>query len=57
MARIEQTQKLIIRSSLMNPNEEHHEYQHSDEEHNNILMVKMFTQILSKSLWGPGHVA
>jgi hypothetical protein len=38
MSRIEQTQKLIIHSSLMNPDEEHHEYQHFDEEHINILM-------------------
>jgi len=38
MAHIEQTQKLIIHSSLMNPNEEHDEHQHSDEEHNTILM-------------------
>ena len=38
MSRIEQTQKLIIHSSLMNPNEEHDEHQHSDEEHNTILM-------------------
>jgi len=28
----------------MNPNEYHDEHQHS-EEHNNILMVRMFTQI------------
>jgi len=45
MSRLEQTQKLIRHSSLMNPEEEHHEYQHSDEGHNNILMVRMFTQI------------
>jgi len=38
MSRIEQPHKLIIHSSLMNPDEEHHEYQHSDEEHSNILM-------------------
>jgi len=38
MSRIEQTQKLIIHSSLMNPDEEQHEYQHFDEEHSNILM-------------------
>jgi hypothetical protein len=44
MARIKQTQKLIIHSLLMNPDKEHHEHQHSDEEHNNILMVRMFTQ-------------
>ena len=44
MERIEQTQKLIIHSSLMNPDEEHHEYQHSDEEHNNILMFILKTQ-------------
>jgi len=37
MPRIEQTQKLIKHSSMMNPDEEH-EHQHSDEEHNNILM-------------------
>jgi len=49
MEHIEQIQKLIIHSSLMNPDEKHHEYQHSDEEHNNILMVKMFTQFSSKS--------
>jgi len=30
MSRLEQTQKLIRHSSLMNPDEEHHEYQHSD---------------------------
>ena len=26
------------RSSLMNPDEEHHEHQHSNEEHSNIMM-------------------
>jgi len=66
MSRLEQTQKLIKDSSLMNPDEEHHEYQHSDEEHNNILMFILGTQQhsdgqnvhpSSKSLWGPGHVA
>jgi len=45
MSRLEQTQKLIRHSSLMNQDEEHHEHQHSDEEHINILMVRMFTQI------------
>jgi len=30
---------------MMNPDECHDEHQHSDEEHNNILMVGMFTQI------------
>ena len=44
MSRLEQTQKLIRHSSLMNPNEEHHEYQHSDKEHNNILMFILGTQ-------------
>jgi len=38
MARIEQTHKLIIHSSMMNPDEEYDEYQHSDEAHSNILM-------------------
>jgi len=38
MARIEQTRKLIIHSLMMNLEEEHDEHQHSDEEHNNILM-------------------
>jgi len=38
MSCIEQAHKLIILSSLMNPDEEHYEYQHSNEEHGNILM-------------------
>jgi len=37
MTRIEQTQNLVIHSSMMNPDEEHDEH--------NILMVRMFTQI------------
>jgi len=45
MSRIEQTQKLIIHSPMMNPNEDPDEHQHSDEEHNNILMIKRFAQI------------
>jgi len=68
MSRLEQTQKLIRHSSLMNPNEEHHEYQHSDEEHSNILMFILGTQqhydgqnvkprFSSKNLWDPRHVA
>ena len=44
MSRLEQTQKLIRLSSLMNLDEEHHEYQHSDEEHRNILMFILGTQ-------------
>jgi len=44
MSRLEQTQKLIRHSSLMNPDEEHHEHQHSDEEHSNILMFILGTQ-------------
>jgi len=44
MLRLEQTQKLIKHSSLMNPDEEHHEYQHSDEEHSNILIFILGTQ-------------
>jgi len=44
MSRLEQTQKLIKHSSLMNPDEEHHEHQHSDEEHSNILMFILGTQ-------------
>jgi hypothetical protein len=44
MSRLEQTQKLISHSSLMNPDEEHHEYQHSNEEHSNILMFILETQ-------------
>ena len=44
MSRLEQAQKLIKHSSLMNPDEEHHEYQHSDEEHSNILMFILGTQ-------------
>jgi len=39
MSRLEQTQKLIKHSSLMNPDKDHHEHQHSDEEHSNILMM------------------
>ena len=31
-------------SSLMNPDEEHHEHQHFDEEHSNILMFILGTQ-------------
>jgi len=31
----------------MNPDKCQDEHQHSDEEHNNILMVKMFTQIFN----------
>jgi len=30
---------------MMNPNKDPDEHQHSDEEHNNILMVRRFTQI------------
>jgi len=37
MAHIEQTQKLIIHSSMMNLDEDPDEHQHSDEEHSNIL--------------------
>ena len=44
MSRLEQTQKLIRHSSLMNPDEEHHEHQHSDDEHSNILMFILGTQ-------------
>jgi len=44
MSRLEQTQKLIRLSSLMNPDEDHHEHQHSDEEHSNILMFILGTQ-------------
>jgi len=29
---------------MTNPDEEHHEYQHSDEEHSNILMFILGTQ-------------
>ena len=39
------TQKLIRHSSLMNPDEDHHEHQHFDEEHSNILMFILGTQI------------
>jgi len=53
MSRLEQTQKLIRHSSLMNPDAEHHEHQHSDEEHSNILMIRMFTQIFKWKLVGP----
>jgi len=38
LACIEQTHKLVIHLSMMNPDEEHDEHQHSDEEHNNIMM-------------------
>jgi len=38
MARIGQTQKFIIHSSMMNPDEDPDEHQHSNEEHSNILM-------------------
>ena len=44
MSRLEPTQKLIRHSSLMNPDEDHHEHQHSDEEHSNILMFILGTQ-------------
>ena len=44
MSHLEQTQKLITHSSLMNTDEEHHEHQHSDEEHSNILMFILGTQ-------------
>jgi len=44
MSLLEQTQKLIRHSSLMNPDEEHNEHQHSDEKHNNILMFILGTQ-------------
>jgi len=44
MSRLEQAQKLIKHSSLMNPDEEHHEHQRSDEEHSNILMFILGTQ-------------
>lgn len=44
MSRLEQTQKLIWHSSLKNPDEDHHEHQHSDEEHSNILMFILGTQ-------------
>jgi len=44
MSRLEQTQKLIRPSSLVNPDAEHHEHQHSDEEHINILMFILGTQ-------------
>jgi len=44
MSRLKQAQKLIKHSSLMNPDEEHHEHQHSDKEHNNILMFILGTQ-------------
>jgi hypothetical protein len=44
MSRTGQAQKLIKHSSWMNPDEEHHEYQHYDEEHSNILMFILGTQ-------------
>jgi len=39
-----QTHKLIRHSSLMNPDEDPDEHQHSDEEHINILMFILGTQ-------------
>ena len=33
-----------VHSYMMNSDEDHDEHQHSDEEHNNILMVRMFNQ-------------
>ena len=43
MSRIEQTQKLINKS-MMKPDEDPDEHQHSDEEHSNILMFIWRTQ-------------
>ena len=44
MSHLEQTQKLIKTFIIDEPSEEHHEHQHSDEEHNNILMFILGTQ-------------
>jgi len=42
---------------MTNPEKCHDEHQHSYEEHNNILMVRMFTQIFKQELVGPWHIA
>ena len=67
-SRAGQAQKFIQHSSMMNPDEEHHEFptfwwrtqQHSDVHPGNATTFwwsECSPRFSSKSLWGPGHVA